>query len=141
MTGKNVTSTTIRTLGSRPNPNQITNSGAIATTGIVWLVTSSGSTARRTGSQRSSAMAAAMASTTDSAQPTSASTSVGMRWPTAASRKSHSAPTTRDGAGSVIGSIPARRTYPSQARTTIAARAIGGPQRPRRVGLTAGSRS
>ena len=79
VTGKNVTRTTIRTLGSRPNPNQMTNSGAIATIGIVWLVTSSGSTARRTGSQRSSAMAAAIASTTDSAHPTIASTSVGTR--------------------------------------------------------------
>ena len=49
VTGKNVTSTTIRTFGSRPNPNQITNSGAIATIGMVWLVTRSGSTARRTG--------------------------------------------------------------------------------------------
>ena len=37
MTGKNVTSTTMRTLGSSPNPNQITNSGAMATIGIVWL--------------------------------------------------------------------------------------------------------
>ena len=36
-------------------------------------------------------MAAAIASTTDSAHPTIASTSVGTRWPTAASRKSHSA--------------------------------------------------
>ena len=64
----------------------------MATIGIVWLVTSSGSTARRTGSQRSSAMAAAMARTTDRLQPTIASNSVGTRWPTAASRKSHNAP-------------------------------------------------
>ena len=49
VTGKNVTSTTMTTLGSSPNPNQMTNSGAIATIGIVWLVTRSGSTARRTG--------------------------------------------------------------------------------------------
>ncbi len=70
VTGKNVTRTTIRTLGSSPNPNQMTNSGAMATIGIVWLVTSSGSTARRTGAQRSRAMAVPIASTTDSAQPT-----------------------------------------------------------------------
>ena len=69
MTGKNVTSTTMSTFGSRPNPNQMTNSGAIATIGIVWLVTSSGSTARRTGSQRSSAIAAPIANVTESAQP------------------------------------------------------------------------
>ena len=56
VTGKNVTSTTIRTLGSSPNPNQMTNSGAMATIGMVWLVTSSGSTARRTGAQRSRAI-------------------------------------------------------------------------------------
>ena len=92
VTGKNVTSTTMRTFGSSPNPNQITNSGAIATIGIVWLATRSGSTARRTGAQRSSAIAAAIASTTDSAKPTSVSTSVGTRWPTAVARKSHSAP-------------------------------------------------
>ena len=109
-TGKNVTSTTMRTLGSNPNPNQITNSGAIATIGIVWLVTSSGSTARRTGAQRSSATATPIASVTDSAHPTSASTSVGTRLPTAASRASHSELRTRVGAGSVIGSSDATRT-------------------------------
>ncbi len=130
----------MRTLGSSPNPNQITNSGAMATIGIVWLVTSSGSTARRTGSQRSSATAAAMARTTDRLQPTIASNSVGTRWPTATSRKSHNAPSTRDGAGSVMGSIAARRTYASHATTTIATKAIGGPQRARRVDLTEGSR-
>ena len=57
------------TFGSSPNPNQITNSGAIATIGMVWLATSSGSTARRTGDQRSSAMAAAIASATETATP------------------------------------------------------------------------
>ena len=110
MTGKNVTRTTIRTLGSKPNPNQMTNSGAIATIGMVWLVTSSGSTARRTGVQRSRAIAAAVASTTDNPQPTSASSRVGMRLATAAARESHSAESTRDGDGSVIGSRPAIRT-------------------------------
>ena len=110
VTGKKVTRTTITTLGSSPNPNQMTNRGAIATIGIVWLVTRSGSTARRTGSQRSSAMAVATARTTETAHPVIASTRVGTRWPAAASRKSHRAPTTRDGGGSVIGSRPAIRT-------------------------------
>ena len=34
--GKNVTSTTTSTFGASPNPNHSRNSGAIATTGIVW---------------------------------------------------------------------------------------------------------
>ncbi len=110
MTGKNVTSTTIETFGSSPNPNQITKSGAMATIGMVWLATSSGSTARRTGVQRSSATAAAIASPTDTAIPTSVSTRVGTRCPAAAPRKSHRAPRIREGAGRVTGSSPASRT-------------------------------
>ncbi len=85
VTGKNVTSTTMTTFGSRPNPNQITNSGAMATIGMVWLATSSGSTARRIGDQRSSAMAAAIARATETAMPTMVSTSVGTRCDAAAS--------------------------------------------------------
>ena len=111
MTGKNVTSTTMRTLGSSPNPNQITNSGAIATIGIVWLVTRSGSTARRTGAQRSSAMAVAIASTTDSGE---ADERLDERRHEVADGRSRGSPTarraTRDGAGSVTGSRPASRT-------------------------------
>ena len=110
MTGKNVTRTTIDTLGSRPNPNQMTKSGAIATIGIVWLATNRGSTARRTGVQRSRATAATIASATETAIPASVSTSVGTRCPAAVARKSQSAPRMRDGEGSVTGSRSATRT-------------------------------
>ena len=100
----------MRTFGSRPNPNQITNSGAMATIGIVWLVTRNGSTARRTGPQRSSAIAGP---DRERHRQRAAHDRLDQRrdeWPTAASRKSHRAPSTRDGDGSVIGSMPARRT-------------------------------
>src|SRR3954465_6190741 len=59
-TGKNVTRTTTRILGSTPNPNHSRNSGAIAITGIVWDVTRIGSTERRIAGSRSIATADAI---------------------------------------------------------------------------------
>ena len=106
MIGKKVTSTITMTLGSSPNPNQITISGAIATIGIVCVPTSRGYTARRTAGTWSIATANAVAATTETANPMTVSVTVARVWVHASSRKSTSAVRIRDGDGSTSGLIP-----------------------------------
>ena len=140
MIGKNVTRTTTRTFGSRPNPNQTTINGAIATIGTVCDPTRSGSTARRAHATRSSATATTVAHAIDRPNPTAVSTIVGIAWRTAWSRKSHRAPTTWLGAGSTNALTPDARAYSSHAARTSATSATGGPCR-RVTDPAAGSRS
>ena len=126
-----------------PNPNHSRNSGASATIGIVCDVTSSGSTARRTGGVRSIATAATIASTTASANPTTVSRVVGIAWRTASSRNSHSASRIRDRRRAARPARPpASRTYASHAsRRAGDERERRQPVPHRQVRLTAGTRS
>src|SRR5436190_3774321 len=127
--GKKVTSTTTRTFGTSPNPNQTTMSGAIATIGTVCDPTSNGSTARRAHATRSRAIATAAAPRIEMPNPTPVSTIVGMEWRIASERNSQSAPSTWVGAGSTNGLTPDERAYSSQPPSTMATRATGGPKR------------
>ena len=51
--GKNVTSATSTIFGVSPKPNHSTMSGAIATSGRVWVMMNTGNRARRTGLKKS----------------------------------------------------------------------------------------
>ena len=75
--GKNVTSAITTTFGSSPNPNQMINSGAMATIGTVWDATSSGVNARRSHGTKSTVTAIAQPTASDTANPTAVTCSVG----------------------------------------------------------------
>src|SRR5207247_10564411 len=127
--GKNVTRITTSTFGRSPNPNQTTTSGAIATIGIVWDPTRSGSTARRAQTARSRPTATAVAAAIDAENPTAVSTTVGMLWRMASSRNRHREPRTSLGAGRKNGLTPDARADRPHAARTSPTRTSGGPSR------------
>src|SRR5579862_4049209 len=101
--GKKVTSTITRTLGRRPNPNQITKSGAITMVGIDCEATSSGYTTRLAIADRSIAVARMADTARAHAMPTTVSSIVGtaldQSWP----RLVHPWAATRAGVGRTVG--------------------------------------
>ena len=75
-TGKNTMSDTTTTLGAIPKPNPRASSGARTSIGMVWLVTTSGHTARRTNGTAEMATARATPATVPTTSPISVSSSV-----------------------------------------------------------------
>ena len=96
--------------GIRPKPNHSTTSGAMATSGKVWLTISTGNSARRSDGKKSTS---ADSDEGGAQRAGKAETSVRGLWEwhsRPARRGSSSACTnTRDGAGSVEGLMPERR--------------------------------
>ena len=106
--GKKVTRATSRILGSRPNPNHSTTSGAIATSGRVWLMTKTGNSARRTGAKKSIAAESRKAPASEQENPSSVARMVGSALSASARRFSQACPATRKGDGSVVWLMPDR---------------------------------
>ena len=104
--GKNVTSATSMILGVSPKPNHSTISGAMATSGTVWLMTNTGISARRSGLKKSMRTENTKAAASEQAKPSSVALSVGIVFSNRASRCSMAWPSTRDGAGRVVGEMP-----------------------------------
>ena len=75
--GKKVASATKRILGRRPKPNQSTTSGAMATSGSVWLTTNTGNSARRSGGAKSMRTENRNATASEQANPAVVAPSVG----------------------------------------------------------------
>ena len=113
--GKNVTSAITTTLGSSPNPNQMISSGAIAMIGSVCDATSSGVSARRSHGTKSTAIAIAQPTASDTANPTAVTCSVGTVLAHSASRNAQPCSTTRSGDGSTCGRTPDASTATCQA--------------------------
>ncbi len=74
--GKNVARAITRIFGSRPNPNQMIISGAIAMIGSVCDTTNSGTNARRSHGEKSTSTASAHAKSRETANPISVTWSV-----------------------------------------------------------------
>ena len=105
-----MTSATSRIFGRSPKPNQSTTSGAMATSGSVWLMMNTGKSARRTGRAKSISTEKRKAAPSEQAKPSSVAWIVGSVFAQSASRCSMSCAATRDGAGSVVGETPETRT-------------------------------
>ena len=95
--------------GIRPKPNHSTTSGAMATSGKVWLTISTGNSARRNDGKKSTSADSAKAALSEQAKPRQVARIVGMAFSTSASRFSSACTNTRDGAGSVEGLMPEKR--------------------------------
>ena len=146
-TGKKVTSAITTTLGSRPKPNQMISSGAIAMIGSVCETTSSGVSARRSHGEKSTAIAITQPSASDTANPTAVTCSVGTVLAQICSRAAHPCSATRSGEGSTWGRTPVAATNHCQATRPAATRTRDGrpaanarrtPRPPRDVAGTAG---
>jgi hypothetical protein len=64
-----VTSATSRIFGVKPKPNHSTTSGAIATSGRVWLITNTGNSARLSLGMKSISTDSVKASVSEKANP------------------------------------------------------------------------
>jgi hypothetical protein len=109
-----------------PNPNQMMNTGAITMIGSVWDTISHGYTARRTGPEKSIAVASSHAIANDRANPPSVSRSVVSVFCHSTARCPHPAPNTAPGVGSACGSRTPHTAIACQAGTSPAASSAGG---------------
>ncbi len=105
-----MTSATSRIFGVRPKPNHSTTSGAIATSGRVWLMTKTGNRARLRRGMKSIRTDSANATLSEKAKPVSVACSVGSVLAHNSSRLATTWPITRDGAGRTNGEMPDPRT-------------------------------
>ena len=95
--------------GVSPKPNQSTISGAIATSGRVWLMMNSGNRALRSGLKKSISIERMKATASEQAKPANVALIVGTVLSNSAWRCWMAWARTRDGAGSVVGEMPERR--------------------------------
>ena len=109
-TGKNVTRAMTSTFGSRPKPNQMIISGAIAMIGRVWEATNNGTNARRSAGEKSTTMASSQARTNETVNPIRVTCSVAAACTPISARCDQPCATTRDGDGSTCGRIPLTST-------------------------------
>ena len=105
-----MTKATSSTLGVKSNPNQSTTNGAMATKGSVWLMTKMGKSARRTRGMKSSTIDKLNATVSDKANPAKVAFNVGTVLSHSKARFWTIWSSTRDGAGSISGEMPDRRT-------------------------------
>ena len=96
-----MTSATSRIFGNSPKPNHSTTSGAIATSGKVWLAMRTGNSARRSDGQKSTSADRTKAAESEQAKPASVARMVGTVFSANAARFSQACASTRDGAGSM----------------------------------------
>ncbi|MHC2792546.1 hypothetical protein ACVINZ_001558 [Mesorhizobium jarvisii] len=101
-----MTSATSMIFGVKPKPNHSTTSGAMATSGKVWLTMKTGNSARRSGWKKSTSIDSAKAAPSEQAKPISVARMVGTALSISASRLSIACSKTRDGAGRIVGLMP-----------------------------------
>ena len=99
-TGNTTMSTTSSTFGMAPRPNQMRNRGASTTSGMVWLIATSGYSTWRTSRTWVMARASTTPARVPTARPSSATHRVGQVRPGHAGPRSHAARATRPGVGS-----------------------------------------
>jgi hypothetical protein len=75
--GKKVTRATRKIFGVSPKPNHRTTSGAIATSGSVWLMMNTGNRARRSGRKKSTSTERTKATASEQAKPAKVARMVG----------------------------------------------------------------
>ena len=126
MIGKKVMSTTISTLGIRPNPNQTTNIRAHTMSGMTRTKIAIGRIARSINREWAIRLAIEMATVAPSAKPTAAVCSVVAACPRKNPGSPKSLSSTCVGAGTTYEGTPARRVQASQATASAASARAGG---------------
>src|SRR5690606_21265566 len=104
-------------------------SGAIAMIGSVWDATSSGVRARRSHGEKSTAIAIAQPTASDTANPTAVTCRVGTVWAQIWSRYAQPCSSTRSGDGSTCGGTSATVTYHCHTTSPTATSTAGGASR------------